>query len=104
MKVGISIKLDVTKLDKTKFFKGAKGTYVDLVTFVNLDEKGQYGDNGVISQQVSKEDKASGVEMPIAGNSTVFWRDDSQQQAPQQQQYQQQPQQQPDDLDQDIPF
>lgn len=101
-KIGVNIKIDVTKIDKSRLFKGAKGTYLDLTTFIDLDNKGEHGDNGFITQQVSKEDKAAGVKLPILGNSTVFWSEQPQQQTPQQQA----PQQAPpiDDFDSDIPF
>jgi len=72
-KVAVSIKIDVTKIDKSRLFKGEKGTYLDLTTFIDLDEKDQYGNNGFISQSVSKDEKAQGVQTPILGNSRVFW-------------------------------
>jgi len=77
-KVGISIKLDVSKLDKTRFFKGAKGVYCDLTAFVNLDELDQYGQSGFITQELSKEEREAKVQMPIVGNTTVFYTDSGQ--------------------------
>jgi hypothetical protein len=105
-KVGISIKLDVSKLDKTRFFKGQKGTYCDLTAFVDLDELDQYGQSGFITQSATKEEREQGVKLPIVGNSTVFYKDSGQQQTQSgYQQPQSQPQAQPaDDFDQDIPF
>jgi len=32
-KIGINISIDVTKIDKSRLFKGKKGTYMDLTTF-----------------------------------------------------------------------
>lgn len=85
MKIGISISIDVTKIDKSRLFKGAKGTYMDVITFVDLDQVDQYGNNGFISQSQTKEEREAGAERtPILGNSKVFYRDDGQQQAPQQ--------------------
>lgn len=34
MKVGLSVRIDVTKIDKSRLYKGAKGTYLDLTTLV----------------------------------------------------------------------
>ena len=83
MKIGISIKLDVTKLDKARFYVGEKGTYADLTAFIDTDVQGQYGDNGTISQSATKEEREAGQRMPIAGNCKVFYKADSQpQQAP----------------------
>ena len=49
MKIGISIKIDVTKIDKAKIFIGKKGKYIDLVTFINTGEEDKFGNNGFIS-------------------------------------------------------
>tara|TARA_B100001057_G_scaffold172277_1_gene173060 strand:+ start:774 stop:1181 length:408 start_codon:yes stop_codon:yes gene_type:complete len=118
-KVGVSIKLDVTKIDKSKLFQGQKGTYLDAQVFIDIDELDQYGNSGMITQAVSKEEKQQGVKGNILGNVKVFWKDHQQapqqpqnrppQQAPQQQQYaphQQAPQynEPPQDWDEEIPF
>ena len=78
MKVGINLRIDVTKLDKSAFYKGEKGTYVDLTTFVDLDEKDQYGNNGMIKQDMGKERRDENT--PILGNARVFWSDGAQRQ------------------------
>ena len=110
MKIGVSIKIDVTKIDKSRLFKGAKGNYLDLTTFIDTDNPGQYGDHGFISQSVSKEEKAAGIKTQILGNCKVFFNEGSEQaHAGGMQQAQQAvaPQQQPpvDDWnDDDLPF
>lgn len=71
--VGISLRIDVTKIDKDRLYKGQKGQYLDLTTFVNLDEKDQYDNNGFVSQSVSKEERDAGVKTPILGNVKVFF-------------------------------
>ena len=48
--VGISASIDVTKIDKAKLIDGKKGTYLNITAFVNLDEKDQYDNNGMITQ------------------------------------------------------
>lgn len=109
-KVGISIKLDVSKLDKTRFFKGQKGTYCDLTAFVNLDELDQYGQSGFITQQLTKEERDNKSTLPIVGNTTVFYKDSGQQPQNGSHQPQSQPQAQSngatghDDFSDDIPF
>ena len=92
MKIGVSIKLDVSKIDKNRLFRGQKGTYLDATMFIDIDNQSQYGDNGMITQDVSKEEKEAGKHGAILGNVKVFWKDGGQQ-APQQQS-QQAPQQQ----------
>tara|TARA_B100001057_G_scaffold167587_1_gene168304 strand:+ start:773 stop:1126 length:354 start_codon:yes stop_codon:yes gene_type:complete len=115
-KVGVSIKLDVTKIDKSKLFQGQKGTYLDAQVFIDIDELDQYGNSGMITQAVSKEEKQQGVKGNILGNVKVFWKDQQQapqqnrppqpQQAPQCAPQQQAPQynEPPMDFDDEIPF
>jgi len=66
----ISLKIDVSKIDKSKLFKGEKGTYLDAVVFLN-DEKDQYGNNGMITQSVSKEEREKGGKGVILGNAKI---------------------------------
>ena len=72
-KIGLNIKIDVTKLDKDRFFQGEKGLYVDMSTFINTEGIGEYGDHGIITQQCSKEERESGMKMPIVGNVRIFF-------------------------------
>jgi len=67
MATNISIKLDVTKIDKSKLFKGDKGTYLDA-TILMKDEPDQYGNIGMVVQNVNKEDRDAGVKGAILGN------------------------------------
>lgn len=76
MKLGISLKIDVTKIEKERLFQGKNGAkYLDLTTFVDLNNPGQYGDHGFISQNVSKQERDNGVKGPILGNAKVFYND-----------------------------
>jgi hypothetical protein len=72
MKQTIAIKIDVTKIDKTKLYKGEKGTYLDAVLMYN-SEADQYGQNGMIVQSVTKEEREAGVKGAILGNGKVVW-------------------------------
>ena len=92
MKIGVSLKIDVSKIDKAMLFKGQKGTYLDAKVFIEIDQKDQYDNNGMITQEVSK-DAPQGTQGAILGNCRVFWNDSqqgqSQGQAPQYSQGQQ---------------
>ena len=99
MKIGLSVKIDVTKIDKKRLYEGKKGTYLDLTTFINTDETNEYGDHGFISQSLDKEEREQGLQTPILGNVKVFYTD-QEPQAPQQ--APQAPKQ--DNFDDDIPF
>ena len=91
-KVGLEISIDVTKIDKQRLFQGQKGTYLTITAFVDIDQKDQYGNNGMVTQKVSKEEQEQGVKGNILGNSKVFWTDSGQTQ--QQQNWNQPTQQQ----------
>ncbi len=49
----ITAKIDVTKIVKSKLFSGQRGTYLDLVIWVN-DEPDQYGNNVSIEQKTDQ--------------------------------------------------
>lgn len=72
MKVGLSVRIDVSKIDKSRLYKGAKGTYLDLTTFIDTEQKDQYENNGFISQSTTKDERQQGVKTPILGNVRVF--------------------------------
>jgi hypothetical protein len=59
-------------------FKGEKGQYLDATVFIDLDELDQYGNSGMITQDVSKEERQAGTKGAILGDSKVFWRDEGQ--------------------------
>ena len=113
-KLGISIKIDVTKIDESRIFEGQKGKYIDLTTFIDTDNPDQYENHGFISQSTNKQERDAGVQTPILGNCKVFYSDlHGSQQAIQNQVQQQQvaPQMRPqppagfnDFDDQEIPF
>lgn len=107
MKVGLNIKINVSNIEKGRLFAGKKGKYLDAQVFVDLDNVSEYGDNGMITQAITKEERENGVKSQILGNATVFWKSESQQS--QRTQQQQAPQQQnqggfDNSFDDDIPF
>ena len=67
----IQLKIDVSKIDKTKLYNGKKGTYLDATLFLN-DQVDQYGNHGFIVQSVSKEERESGVKGAVLGNVKIF--------------------------------
>ena len=112
MKIGIAIKVNVSKIDKNRLFKGEKGTYLDCTTFIDTENPGQFEDHGFISQDVSREERDQGVKGNILGNCKVFYKRVTSQNTGQSQERQQEyytengGNQQPEPLDdfEDIPF
>jgi len=65
----VALKIDVTKIDEARLFQGKNGArYLDATVFLN-EEAGQFGDHGMITQSVSKEERESGVKGAILGNA-----------------------------------
>ena len=65
----ITVKVDVTKIDKARLFKGAKGTYLDLILIETPN--GEYGDY-MVKQSITKEEREAKLQMPILGNAKIF--------------------------------
>lgn len=82
-KIGVEISIDVMKIDKTRLYQGKKGKYLTMTTFIDLDNKDEYGNNGFVSEKQTKEESEQKIRTTILGNYKLFWRDENQQ--PQQQ-------------------
>ncbi len=64
MKIRLNLQIDVTKLDKSRFYKGEKGTYCNITTMVDLDNEDQYGNHGFITQSKNKHEPKD-LQLPI---------------------------------------
>jgi hypothetical protein len=64
----LKLKIDVTKIDKSRLFTGSKGTYLDATVLIK-DAPDQYGNDGMIVQDVTKEERESGQRGEILGNA-----------------------------------
>lgn len=74
-KIGVGLKIDVTNIDKARLHKGEKGTYLDATVFIDLDNFDKYGQSGMITQDVTKEERAKKINGPILGNAKIFYTD-----------------------------
>ena len=81
-KIALALKINLSEIDMARVFHGKKGQYLDATIFVDMAELDQYGNSGMITQDVSKDEKAQGVKGKILGNGKVFWVEGGQ--APQQ--------------------
>lgn len=64
----IAAKIDVTKIDKEKLFPGKNGAkYLDLILIPSTNSR--YGDDFMVVQSVSKEERARGIKGAILGNA-----------------------------------
>ena len=81
-KIALALKINLSEIDMARVFQGKKWQYLDATIFVDMAELDQYGNSGMITQDVSKEEKAQKVQGKILGNGKVFWVEGGQ--APQQ--------------------
>lgn len=67
MSIVINVKLDVKKIEKERLYQGSKGTYLDAAVIL-YEQPDKYGNDGMIVQNVSKEERAAGKKGTILGN------------------------------------
>ena len=96
----INLSIDVTKIDKAKLIKGAKGTYLNLTVAVN-NELDQFGNNAAAYISQSKEEREAKVNRTYLGNGKVVFTDGTINKAEQQQA---QPKQSAPQEDDSLPF
>jgi len=68
----IEVNLNLDKIDKTKIFKGKKGSYLKVNVVLN-DELGQFGDNGSCYIAQSKEEREAKTPKAFLGDPKVVW-------------------------------
>ena len=75
-------KIDVTKIDKSKLFKGTKGTYLDIDIWLD-DKEDKYGQLGNIQQSLSKEEREAKAAKIFIGNVSKVYDIDTKQESKQ---------------------
>ena len=68
----INVKIDVTKLDKDKFYVGKKGTYANITVAENMDGESEYGDTHYVFESQSKEEREAKTPKNYLGNGKEF--------------------------------
>ena len=68
----IATSIDLTKIPKDKFIEGKKGKYLPLTITIN-DELDNFGNNGPVVVQQTKEERDAKVEKVYLGNVKVVW-------------------------------
>lgn len=67
MSIVINIKMNVKKIDKNRLYIGEKGTYLDAAIIL-FDEPDKFGNDGMIVQSISKDERLAGKKGEILGN------------------------------------
>jgi len=63
-----TIRIDVTKIDKSAIYEGRSGKYIDVVMFDNREGADQYGNLGFVTQDLGKDRRLAGERGAILGN------------------------------------
>jgi hypothetical protein len=63
-----TVRINVSRIDKSAIYEGKNGKYVDLVMFENRDGEDQYGNLGFVTQDIGKDRRLAGEKGPILGN------------------------------------
>lgn len=79
----IAVSIDVTKLDKSKFVTGKKGTYANLTISLN-DEPDQYNNDVSVWEGQTEDQRKSKADRNFLGNGKVVWSSEGQAQQPKQ--------------------
>ena len=70
----IKFSINVQKIDKERLFTGKKGLYCGMVLIPTPDN--QYGNDFMIVQETTKEEREKGIRGEILGNGK-YWKDES---------------------------
>lgn len=74
--LGVNIGIALDKLDRSKFVESNGKKYLNLTTFINLDELGQFGDNGGLWHSQSKEERENKNPKIYVGNASIVFADE----------------------------
>ena len=72
----IATSIDLTKIPKDKIIEGKKGKYLPITITLN-DELDQFGNNGPVVVQQTKEERDAKTEKVYLGNVKVVWTNDN---------------------------
>ena len=67
----IGLNINLSKIDKSRIVDGKKGKYLDAVVMLR-DQPDQYGNDGMIVQSISKEERDRGLQGEILGNCKIL--------------------------------
>lgn len=65
----ITGQIDVNKIEEEKLFEGDKGSYLDFVLIETPDSP--YGNDYMVVQDISKEEREAGKKGAILGNAKI---------------------------------
>ena len=103
MEYGLSIGINVKEIEKARLVQAGDKIFLNATVWFKPGETDSYGQHGMITQNVSKEEKDNGVKGHILGNIKCFHTKGDSQQNYQQDNTPEQQNNQPEP-DDDIPW
>ena len=85
MRFGISLGINVKMIEKSRLQANGDKIWLNATVYFDPDNPDQYGQHGMIIQDVSKQEKEDGVKGNILGNCKMFWSDQGREQGQQNQ-------------------
>ena len=76
----INIQINVSEIDKNKLFEGKKGKYLNAVLIPTPGN--QYGNDYMIVQSITKEERERGDKGKVLGNAKIHVKQEAQVDAP----------------------
>lgn len=70
----IQLKIDVSKIDKKRLYQGKKGQYLTATVFLN-DQTDEYGNDGMVVEAITKEERDAGHKGTILGNAKIMGKE-----------------------------
>lgn len=64
----ITVSINTAKIDKNHLFEGKTGKFLDIALMESKSGKDKYGNDGFVTQSISKEARARGERGPIIGS------------------------------------
>ena len=64
----ITVNINTAKIDKNHLFEGKTGKFLDIALMESKSGKDKYGNDGFVTQSISKEARARGERGPIIGS------------------------------------
>lgn len=68
----ISINVNVSKITKSRLYKGKKGTYCEMTLAID-DEPDEYGKNVSVWEGQTKEEREQKVDRNFLGGGKIVW-------------------------------
>jgi hypothetical protein len=73
MKIVATGKMNVADIPKDKLYKGKKGIYLQYKIVLNTEEADQFGNNGALTVNQSKEEREAGEKIVWLGNHKIMY-------------------------------